>query len=289
MGWGAGLAAAILLVTGGAYALPKLGTAASGAQTQANLDSAAPAATKRLSLFGRKSDGILYDYEPKSGAGWERAVKLGGGYGEADQFVQAAQSAPGAADLYFRMGSTLYYTAERGNDTKVIGGGWNIYNLLMSPGDLGGSSYDDLVGRHTDGSLWFYQGSASGTLATKVRIGTSGWNGMNALTGRGDYTGDGHNDLIARSTSGTLYIYPGSGNAASGSAFHSRITVGTGWDAYKRLVSTGDQDGDGKPDLIAVDAAGALWLFPGTGEASAPFAGRVKIGTGGWSAFNVLF
>ncbi|MCA1217220.1 FG-GAP repeat domain-containing protein [Streptomyces sp. 8L] len=289
IGWAAGLAAVALLITGGAYALPSAETAMSGSQAQTARDTAAANAPSRLSLFGRKSDGIIYDYEPKAGAGWQAAVKLGVGYGEADQFVQAAQSASGAADLYFRMGSTLYYTAERGNDTKVIGGGWNIYNLLIGPGDMGGSTYDDIIGRHTDGSLWLYQGSASGTLATKVRIGTSGWNGMDALTGRGDYTGDGKNDLIARSTSGTLYIYPGTGKVTADSAFSPRVTVGSGWNTYKRLVSTGDQDGDGKPDLIAVDAAGALWLLPGTGNASAPFAARVQIGTSGWSAFNVLF
>lgn len=92
---------------------------------------------------------------------------------------------------------------------------------------------------------------------------------MNVLTGRGDYTGDGKADLIARSTTGTLYIYPGTGNATADAVLGARVTVGTGWDGYKALVSTGDNSGDGKADLIASDTAGALWLFKGTGTASA--------------------
>ncbi|WP_129769155.1 FG-GAP-like repeat-containing protein [Streptomyces sp. L-9-10] len=253
---------------------------------------AAVTGPKTLSLFGRKSNGHLYDYEPNGTGGVKAAVDLGGGFGEATALVQAGQSENGAgSDLYFRMANTLYYTAERGSETKIVGNGWDIFNLLMSPGNLGGTAQDDIVGRDAAGALWLYQGKADGMLLARIRIGTAGWNGMDVLTGRGDYTGDGKSDLIARSTTGTLYIYPGTGNATADAALGARVTVGTGWGTatYKTLVSTGDSNGDGKADLIAVDPAGALWLFKGTGNASAPFAARVQIGTTGWTAFNTLF
>ncbi|MEU0369967.1 VCBS repeat-containing protein [Streptomyces sp. NPDC006283] len=259
-------------------------------------DEAATAATQSapgpvmFPLFARKS-GLLYDYEPKGTGGVQPAVTLGGGWGDATALVQANVSEDGKGnDIYHRMpDGTLYYTAERGIDTKVVGGGWNIYSLLVSVGNMGGTTHPDIVGRHTDGTLWLYQGKADGTLAARIRIGSGGWNGMNALAGRGDYTGDGKADLIARSTTGTLYIYPGTGNAAQDAALGSRITVGTGWGAYKSIVSTGDNNGDGKTDLIANDTAGLLWLFKGTGNASAPFAPRVQIGTSGWAPFDPLF
>ncbi|MFE6101679.1 FG-GAP repeat domain-containing protein [Streptomyces laurentii] len=255
------------------------------------LAAAAGSGPRTLSLLGRKSNGRLYDYEPNGTGGVKPAVDLGGGFADATALVQAGHSENGTGtDLYFRMGKTLYYTAERGNETKVVGGGWDIYNLMMSAGNLGGTAHDDLIGRDAAGDLWLYQGKADGMLAARIRIGT-GWNSMDVLTGRGDYTGDGKPDLIARSTTGTLYIYSGTGNATTDAVLGTRVTVGTTWGttAYKTLVSVGDSNGDGKADLIGVDPAGALWLFKGTGNASAPFEARTQIGTSGWAAFNTLF
>ncbi|MEV7980778.1 hypothetical protein [Streptomyces sp. NPDC086519] len=44
-----------------------------------------------------------------------------------------------------------------------------------------------------------------------------------------------------------------------------------------------------KADLLAVDSAGALWLYKGTGSASAPFSARVQLGASGWTHYNLLF
>ncbi len=230
-----------------------------------------PLPARDVPLFGRKS-GRLYDYEPKGTApGFKSLVDMGGGWGDADALVQVNLSEGGAGnDLYHRSGTSLYYTAERGGDTQLIGGGWDQYSLLVSVGNMGGSSHPDLVARGTDGTLWLYQGRADGTLAARVQIGTGGWNGMSALAGRGDYTGDGKADLVARGTDGTLYIYPGTGNAVANAALGARITVGTGWNIHKMIASAGDNDGDGRTDLIAADTAGLLWLFKGTGSPGAP-------------------
>uniref|UniRef100_A0AAU2V1Q5 VCBS repeat-containing protein n=1 Tax=Streptomyces sp. NBC_00003 TaxID=2903608 RepID=A0AAU2V1Q5_9ACTN len=285
------LVAAVALAVVGAVGVAAAQTgqpsksAAAGQQTAL----AAPGAAKTFPLFARKS-GHLYDYEPKAGGGVQAQVDLGGGFGDATALVQANVSAGGTGnDLYHRTGGTLYYTAEEGADTKVIGTGWDTYDLLASAGNMGGSADPDLIARDTAGALWLYQGKPDGTFQTKIRIGSSGWNGMNQLVGRGDFTGDGKTDLVARGTDGTLYVYPGTGNAVADATIGSRITVGKGWDTYKQLVSTGDNDGDGKADLIGNDAAGALWLLKGTGDPKAPFAPRVQIGTSGWAAFDTLF
>ncbi|RSO11359.1 hypothetical protein DMH18_10070 [Streptomyces sp. WAC 06783] len=283
---GLAVAAALVVMPSGPAPLSSAAAAADRVPPQR----AASAAASSYPLFGRKADGHLYDYEPDRTGGLRAGVDLGGGYGEATALVQADISDGGAGnDLYLRMENTLYYTAERGGETKVIGGGWDIYTLLICAGNLGGSAEPDLVGRDKEGALWLYQGRPDGTLAGRIRIGSGGWNAMTGIAGRGDYTGDGKADLLARDTKGILYIYPGTGNAAADVALGSRVTVGTGWNAYDALVSAGDTDGDGKADLIARDPAGALWLFKGTGESNAPFAARVKIGTGGWGAYNVLF
>ncbi|MBD0744860.1 hypothetical protein BG418_24750 [Streptomyces sp. CBMA152] len=284
-------AIAVVAVLVARSTLPAIGgrTAETAAQKPNAADP--PAQTPQMfPLFGRKTNGHLVDYEPSGNGGVNAGVDMGGGFGDMTAIVQANVSANGTGnDLYYRMNGNLYYTAERGNDTKLIGGGWDMFNLLVSVGNMGGTAEPDLIGRDAAGQLWLYQGRADGQLEARIRIGSGGWNGMDRLVGRGDYTGDGKADLIARGTDGTLYIYPGTGNAVADSALGSRITVGKGWDQYVLLASTGDNDGDGKADLIASDKAGALWLFKGTGNPSAPFAPRVQIGTGGWEGFNTLF
>ncbi len=47
----------------------------------------------------------------------------------------------------------------------------------------------------------------------------------------------------------------------------------------------GDMTGDGKPDLVAIDDAGGLWLYPGLGTGG--LGARIQIGTGGWSGASV--
>lgn len=243
-------------------------------------------------LFGRASDGHLYDYEPTGTGGWQARVDMGAGYAVASAFVQANVSDSGKGnDVYYRVGGSLYYTAERGSDTKLLGTGWDAYNLILSVGNMGGSVQPDLLARDTSGVIWLYQGKPDGTLQTRIRMKNStGWNGMSVIAGRGDYTGDGLADLVTRNSSGNLLIYPGTGSATADAVLGTTITAATtGWNDYVSVFSTGDNNGDGKTDLIAVDAAGALWLYKGTGSTTGPFSARVQIGTSGWTAYNALF
>lgn len=287
-GWSAAAALAVL-ATGslpwGDSHVHESASSSAGATAQA-VASTAP----MLPLFGRTTDGHLRAYQPTGTGGWQAAVDLGSGYSTASALFRLPVSQGGSAqDLYIRMSNALYYTAERGTETKLIGSGWDMYNLLMTPGNLGGTVEPDLLARDAAGALWLYQVKPDGTVITRVQVGASGWDGMDVLAGYGDYTGDGKSDLLARTPAGAFYLYPGTGNAAADAVFGTRIGVGVGWNIYKTLVSTGDNNGDGKADLIASDAAGALWLYKGTGSATAPFVSRVQIGTSGWAGFNALF
>ncbi|MEU4080215.1 hypothetical protein DEJ45_34800 [Streptomyces venezuelae] len=62
--------------------------------------------------------------------------------------------------------------------------------------------------------------------------------------------------------------------------------IGGGWQAYTLLTGGGDLTGDGRPDLVATDGAGRLWLYRSTGSATAPFAARRLIGSGGWQTYD---
>ncbi|MFG2560980.1 FG-GAP repeat domain-containing protein [Streptomyces sp. NPDC048496] len=164
---------------------------------------------------------------------------------------------------------------------RVIGSGWNIYNVLTSPGDLTGDGRADLLARETStGYLYLYESTGAGVFKGRVKIGT-GWKGY-LLAGAGDLNGDGKGDLLARDTAGVLWRYPGTGAGTLG----SRVKVGGGWQIYNSLVGVGDVSGDGKTDLVARDTAGVLWRYNGTG--SGIFSARVKIGSG-WQTYKSLF
>ncbi|WP_328887898.1 FG-GAP repeat domain-containing protein [Streptomyces sp. NBC_00316] len=116
-----------------------------------------------------------------------------------------------------------------------------------------------------------------------------GWGIYNTLVGPGDLTGDGKGDLLARDTSGYLYLYRSISDQLPSSvpSFASRVKVGGGWGVYDRIVGAGDYTGDGRADIVARTPAGDLYLYAGTGSTSAPFRSRLKVGHG-WQIYSKL-
>ncbi|WP_328972464.1 FG-GAP repeat domain-containing protein [Streptomyces sp. NBC_00239] len=110
------------------------------------------------------------------------------------------------------------------------------------------------------------------------------WQLYNKVTSPGDVNGDGHPDLVARTHSGDLYFYAGTGLDRD-QPFAPRVKVGGGWQAYDQIVGANDLDGDGLGDLVARDVSGSLWYYKGSGGSAQPFAVRVKVGAG-WNAYN---
>ncbi|MGA5795106.1 FG-GAP-like repeat-containing protein [Streptomyces cellulosae] len=129
--------------------------------------------------------------------------------------------------------------------------GWNSMNHITAYGDLTGDGRSDLIAvQKSTGKLWLYPGASGSKLGARKLIGSGGWNGMNALAGMGDVTGDGRPDLYAREkATGKLWLYPGTSTARVG----ARKLVGSGgWNTMEHLISVGDFSGDGRPDLAAV-------------------------------------
>ncbi|MFD8071873.1 FG-GAP repeat domain-containing protein [Streptomyces sp. NPDC059718] len=181
-----------------------------------------------------------------------------------------------------------------------IATGWQTYNALtkLSPvtedlqfgaakppaATLQGRG--DLVARDSAGNLWYYkrQFDGNGPFAARTKAGT-GWNIYTTFTGGGDLNRDGKADLVARDKSGVLWLYKGTGSATA--PFAARTRIGTGWNTYSQLAGSADLTGDGKADLVARDKSGVLWLYKGTGSATAPFAARTRIGTG-WNTYKQI-
>ncbi|MEU3688214.1 FG-GAP repeat domain-containing protein [Streptomyces narbonensis] len=115
-----------------------------------------------------------------------------------------------------------------------------------------------------------------------------GWTAYDQVVTPGNVGGSAHSDLLARDKTGVLWFYAGNGKSGLGAQpFATRTRIGGGWGAYNKITAGSDLTGDGRPDLVATDTSGALWLYKGTGNATTPFATRTKIG-GGWGVYNSL-
>lgn len=138
----------------------------------------------------------------------------------------------------------------------------------------------DLWVRKSSTKVGYELDSKGTTLAARLSWGD--WNGVN-LVRQTDLNRDGYQDLLYRvSATGDVYwerFLPSTG------AWADPKKVFTDWRTRTRIVTPGDLTGDYKPDLLSVDSAGVLWIYPGKGDGS--FAARVRVG-GGWSQYNQL-
>ncbi|MFF3728155.1 FG-GAP repeat domain-containing protein [Streptomyces erythrochromogenes] len=280
-------------------------------------------------LVARNRDGLQYFYKSIGGgkfaaptyygSGWERnKFMVGAGttqlYGKAQNLMtqtnntlakyyalangdylspptNAGTETPGSRNTYAtglnshnhasyvqNIGSDLYIRGQKVSTT------WN-YNLMVGPGDLTGDGKGDLLSRDTAGVLWLHPGDGAvyTKLGTRIKVG-AGWNAYNALVGAGDYSGDGRPDLLARDTSGRLFLYKGTGTSTA--PFAAPEQIATGWHVYDMLVVPGDIDGDSKGDVLARLPNGVMYLYTSTGNAgTATFTAREKFGTG-WNIYK---
>ncbi|GGR48689.1 FG-GAP repeat domain-containing protein [Streptomyces roseolus] len=147
----------------------------------------------------------------------------------------------------------------------------------------------DLLARDPQGVLWRHGtrptapgGSLTGTGASRVG---GGWQAYDRLVSVGNVAGSSAPDSVARDRSGVLWLYQGTGDRKAPLA--ARTQIGGGWQTYDRITGGGDVTGDRRPDVLATDKTGVLWLYAGTGNAKAPFSTRKRIG-GGWQVYNEI-
>ncbi|MEU3605220.1 hypothetical protein AB0E83_07140 [Streptomyces sp. NPDC035033] len=157
-----------------------------------------------------------------------------------------------------------------------------------NPHDFTDNGSTDVLARDAAGVLWrddLYDWPVNGQAqsARRTRIG-SGWNTYKHIEAAGQIGGDKNGDLVALDTAGVLWTYPGKGDGT----FGTRVRVGGGWGVYTKLAGGSDwQTTDGAADLFAVDTAGYLWYYRGTGDLAKPYAPRIRVG-GGWGVYNQI-
>lgn len=108
-----------------------------------------------------------------------------------------------------------------------------------------------------------------------------GWPPQGAY-GAGDFNRNGYADLMLRTASGDLILYPG----AAGDWVQPGRKIGHGWSGISTMLTGTDFDGDGNTDIVAVDATGRLLLYPGNGRGG--FQRMRQIGHN-WQNFDHLW
>ncbi|WP_170223249.1 FG-GAP-like repeat-containing protein [Nonomuraea turkmeniaca] len=251
----------------------------------------------RSDLVGRRSDGELYAFLNASSVGAvnvNNRVLIGTGWNVISRVNIADIDNDGKVDVIGRHNDgTLYTYLNKGVAgapniaTKVtIGTGWNAITHV-NIADLDNDGKVDVIGRHSDGTLYAYlnKGVAGApNIATKVTIGT-GWDRM-SLISVADLDNDGKTDVTARASDGTLYAYLNKGTAGAPN-IATKVLIGTGWNAINRFT-VADLDNDGKTDVIGRHTDGSLYAYLNKGTPGAPnIATKVTIGTG-WNAITRL-
>ncbi|MER5464073.1 trypsin-like serine protease [Streptomyces sp. NPDC002668] len=129
----------------------------------------------------------------------------------------------------------LYIYPGKGNGgfaaPVLVGSGWGQYGMVRGHGDFTGDGNADLLARASDGQTYLYKGTGNVSAAFAPRVLVGAFSSMNALVTTGDVNSDGNADLLARDTTGKLWLYPGNGKSTGG-IFATRVAFGTGWQAY---------------------------------------------------------
>ncbi|MFF5713469.1 FG-GAP-like repeat-containing protein [Streptomyces sp. NPDC012756] len=262
-------------------------------------------------LTGGEARGLVApSWDGKDGAGryvangaytWALTVKPADGQG-ADVALSGAVSVSGGAAVWrdlagddgfgdlLVMDTAGLVSMYRGTGTgavsaRIAGTGTTFptTSVFVPTGDLDGDRCADVYVRVGDQLRAYRPGCGKVVSASSpyTPVG-SGWGQYDVITSPGDANGDGYADLVVRqTTTGDVYFYGGTADHR----VKARVKIGANWKLYKKLVGAGDLNGDGRGDLLGVDAAGVLWRYYGT--ATGGVTARVQVG-GGWGAYSSL-
>jgi hypothetical protein len=239
-------------------------------------------------------DGRLLLYRGNGAGGFASgAQQIGSGWASFSALLAPGDwSGDGKPDLLARTsdGKLLMY---RGNGAggfvsearPQIGSGWQGFTALLVPGDFSGDGRGDILARKSDGALLMYRGNAKGGFVTGTgeTVG-SGWQGFTALLAPGDWSGDRKADVLARTSDGKLLLYRGNGDSGFAGGAQQ---IGSGWQVFNALIAGGDFSGDGKPDILARDANGLLFMYRGNGSGGFVTGQREQIGSG-WGSLRPI-
>ncbi|MGY1498623.1 FG-GAP-like repeat-containing protein [Streptomyces sp. QTS52] len=159
----------------------------------------------------------------------------------------------------------------------------STWSEMKAAGDLTGDGRPELfvAGGVGGGELWILSGYTGGAFTTATQHTTTSWEGRDFVA-IADYNGDKAMDMTYRTASGNIVLRKGIlGSDGVSTVLSSLGTSGGSLDgdtvygatsftpaAYPLLYGSPDISGDGIPDMLATNTAGALLLFAGTATAN---------------------
>ncbi|HEV7172067.1 FG-GAP-like repeat-containing protein [Pedococcus sp.] len=167
--------------------------------------------------LARMADGTLVAMKGTAGGTFGAPFTVGSDWQYFDLIEPAGDlDNDGVPDLMARMpGGELYIypmTSTFGFKPRYdSGSGWQAMRSLTGVGSFNTDTNADVVAlRASDGALLLYRGGGPGTLVDSTVLAT-GQTDLTQVLGMGDVNGDGTNDVVARDTSGNLWLYAGNG------------------------------------------------------------------------------
>lgn len=191
-------------------------------------------------IIAQSAAGTLYLRRGNGDGTFAAPVTIGGGWTVHDLVIPVGDfDGDGLTDLLARRRDGalfLYYGDGQGRFLRPtatqVGAGWDIFSSILSPGDVTGDGNTDVLAVTTDGTVYLYPSNGRGGWTLPRRTVAHGWNQYTALTSTGDFTGDGNNDVLARTRDGLLMVLPGNGSGG----FGGPSQVGKGWEIFASIL-----------------------------------------------------
>ena len=266
------------------------------ATTLAGLALAAPAAADwsgdgAADVLAVHPDGRLLLYRGTGAGAFQAGGEgIGTGWGQFTALLTGDWSGDGSPDILARAsdGRLLMY---RGNGAggfatgqgEQVGSGWGGFTALLLPRDWDGDGKRDILARDGDNLLLYRGNGAGGYVTGRAELLGAGWQGFTALLPAGDWSGDGNQDILARTAEGALIMYRGDGRGG----FGGRAQIGSGWQGFTALMADGDFSGDGRPDILARAEDGRLLMYRGDGDGGFITGSAEQVGSG-WQTLGGL-
>ncbi|MGJ7414336.1 FG-GAP repeat domain-containing protein [Streptomyces cinereoruber] len=129
-------------------------------------------------LIGVDKAGVLWSYLSYPDGRLTPRTKVGGGWQAYNQIAgQGDLTGDGKADIVAKDTSGVLWLYKGTGDYKApftartkVGAGWNIYDRLLSVGDLDSDGKTDLIARKTNGELFRYSGTGNAATPYKAPV-----------------------------------------------------------------------------------------------------------------------